>query len=88
MTANSTAHPSEDGRPWKHDFAEGDIVAVIGRVVRMWPDQPGLPSGLQVRFASSSQVQGWSHVPVPADIVQHSDLDIEPAVHVVRSDAA
>lgn len=84
----SNDHPFQNGRPWKHDFAEGEIVAVIGRVVRVWPDQPGLPSGLQVRFAGSSQPEGGSYVPVPADIVQHCDLQIEPTVHVMRSDAA
>jgi hypothetical protein len=52
-----------------HDFVVGQTVAVIGRVVRVWPHDPELPPAFQVRFTNLVE-NGGSYVAVPASIVR------------------
>lgn len=58
-----------------HDFEVGQTVAVIGKVVRVWPVEEGLPPAIQVRFMGSVQRQGGRYVPVPVEIVRSTPED-------------
>jgi hypothetical protein len=58
-----------------HDFVVGQTVAVIGKVVRVWPQEQGLPPALQVRFTNFVQKEGGMFTPVPASIVRASSED-------------
>ena len=68
-------------------LVEGELVHVIGRVVRPREPIAGLPNAIQVRFISSSQPRGGaSYVCVPVDICRPADCAEEPIVSVVRED--
>lgn len=59
-----------------HDFVVGQTVAVIGKVVAVWPVEPGLPPALQVRFTNFVQKEGGMFTPVPASIVRASSEEL------------
>lgn len=53
-----------------HPYEVGQVVAVIGRVVKVWPQVEGLPPALQVRFMNFVQREGGSYVPIPVEIIR------------------
>jgi hypothetical protein len=53
-----------------HEFVVGQTVAVLGKVVKIWPQEDGLPPAIQVRFTNFVQKEGGMYTPVPASIVR------------------